>query len=101
MVAAKYVESPVAVLDYQINWAPWLTSPPAAPGDTLATSTWTWDTGIILTFLTFGPTTATVTVALNPAGGGVFGVGYNAVNTITTVGGRKTARTITFEFLPQ
>ncbi len=104
MVAAKYVDSPSAVLDYQINWAPWLASPPANPGDTIATSTWAQppgQTGLLLTSPSFTTTTATVTVALNAAGGGVAGVEYNAINTITTVGGRTQARTVTFEFVPE
>ncbi len=104
MVAAAYIDSPLAVLDYQINWAPWLTSPPALPGDTITTSTWTvptGQTGLTLTNETFTSTTATATVALNTVAGGVTGVVYDANNTIITAGGRTEARTIAFTFLPQ
>lgn len=101
MGVAKFVESPYAVLDYQINWATYLTSPPAPPGDTIATSTWTPPAGITLTNPAHTATTTTVTVALNTGAGGAPGVNYDVVNQITTVGGRTTARTLTFEFLPQ
>lgn len=101
MVAAKFVESPLAILDYQINWAPKLASPPSPPGDTIVTSTWTPPAAITLTNPSFTGTTATVTVALNTGAGGAVGVAYEVVNKITTAGGRTIARTITFEFLEQ
>jgi hypothetical protein len=101
VVAAKFVESPLSVLDYQIKWADKLASPPAPPGDAIATSTWTPDAHITLTNESQTDTTATVTVALNSGAGGVTGVEYDVVNVITTVGGRVYARTLTFEFLPE
>jgi hypothetical protein len=89
--AAKYVQSPAATLDYLINWAPYLTSPPAQPGDTITTSSWLADTGITITDLGHTDTTTSVRVTAGTLGGT-----YNAVNTITTSGGRTDERTLTF-----
>ena len=79
-----FLKDPQAVLDYQINWATWLSA------DTIATSTWTVPTGLTKASSTNTTTTATVWLS-----GGTADTSYNIVNTIVTAGGRTEERTLT------
>jgi len=81
-----YQKDPDAVLDYVIDWSTWLGI------DTIATSTWTADSGI--TVDSEQETTTTATVWLS---GGTAGSRYNVVNEITTNAGRTENRTIVIE----
>jgi len=83
-----------AVLDYSVNWAPWLS------GDTIVTSTWTCDTGITSSgavinqaAVTLGQGSQQITVpaamlATIWLSGGSAGQTYNVSDTITTTAGR-------------
>ena len=92
-VAARYIQSPTAVLDYLIDWAQWLASPPAAPGDTITSHTFTPDTGITVVDLGINNAATGVTLRVS---GGTIGVTYNIVSAITTAGGRTDERTFAF-----
>lgn len=80
-----YVKDPDAILDYSINWSSWLVT-----GDTIATSTWTAETGI--TVDSDSNTTTAATVWLS---GGTLGESYDVTNHIVTDAGREDDRTIT------
>lgn len=82
----SFLKDPAAVLDYELDWSTWL----ATVSDTIATSTWTADTGITVDDESNTTTTATVWLS-----GGTAGVTYSLVNRITTAGGRTDERTIT------
>jgi hypothetical protein len=84
MSIATFLKDPNAVLDYQIDWSPWLGA------DTIATSAWTVPSGITKDSDT--KTATTVTVWLSS---GVAGTKYALTNRITTAGGRTDDRTIT------
>lgn len=79
-------KDPDAVLDYYVNWAPWLN------GDTIVTSTWTVPSGI--TKDSDSHTDSLVTIWLS---GGTAGAEYTLVNHIVTasVPPKKEDRTIT------
>lgn len=81
----SYAKDPDAVLDYLIDWTAWL------DGDTIATSTWTVETG--LTKDSDSNTTTTTTIWVS---GGTAGTNYEATNHIVTDGGREDDRTLTF-----
>lgn len=70
-------KSSAATLDYTQNWSNWLAS-----GDTIATSSWSSETGITIDSHTNDTTTATVVVS-----GGTNGKTYKLTNTITTSNG--------------
>jgi hypothetical protein len=78
-------KDPNAVVDYQINWAPWL------DGDTIASSTWVVEAGITKVSDTFTNTTTTIWLS-----GGTTGP-YRLTNRIVTtnVTPRTQDRTIT------
>lgn len=78
-----FEKDPDAILDYQINWAIWLST------DTIGTSTWTVPTGI--TKVTDTSTTTTATIWLS---GGTADTDYRLVNKITTANGRTEERSI-------
>ena len=78
-----FEKDPDAILDYQINWATWLST------DTIATSTWTVATGI--TKVTDTKTTTATTIWLS---GGTADTDYRLVNKITTANGRTEERSI-------
>lgn len=81
------VKDPDAVLDYRIDWSLVLNN--STPADTISTSTWTVDSGLILdsTSNTSTETTAWVSAGtLNELG--------KLVNKIVTSGGRTHVRTI-------
>jgi hypothetical protein len=85
-------KDPQAVLDYDLDWAEWLTS---YPGDTLSSATWS----------TPSPVTSPPLIASSPylAGsksvvwlsGGLAGSTYTTTCTIYTTGGRIDERTVT------
>jgi hypothetical protein len=85
-----FQKDPDAVLDYIIDWSPWLGE------DTLSTSTW------IAPAEPSGPPTvnsdtnddSTATIWLSA---GVLGNDYAFVNRVTTTGGRTEDRTVTFK----
>lgn len=85
-IPLRFVRSPESVLDFTINWAPWL---PAE--DTIDTSNWTVGTpsGVTITSTSQSANTTTVWIS-----GGTAGVTYHVVNTITTTGGRTDERTL-------
>jgi hypothetical protein len=84
MSIATFVKDPNAVLDYQVDWSPWLGV------DTIATSAWTLPVGI--TQQSASNTTTTATIWLS---GGTVATKYPITNRITTAGGRTDDRTIT------
>lgn len=79
----SHSKDPDAVLDYMVDWTNWLA------GDTIATSTWSADTGI-----TIDSNTNTTTVATVWLSGGVAGEQYQVTNHIITAMGREDDRTI-------
>lgn len=72
-------KDPQATLDYSIDWAQWLA------GDTIQTSAWILQAGIVLS--ASSSTTTTTTVWLF---GGTAGQTYKITNMITTPAGRVT-----------
>ena len=80
-----YSQAPTEVLDYQINWLPYL-----AVGETIVTSAWTIPSG--LTDAGHSNTTTTATQWLT---GGVDGTAYIILNQITTT----SARTVDYSFI--
>lgn len=70
-------KDPDAVLDYQIDWATWLS------GDTISTSTWIVPAGIVKDSDSFTTTATTIWLS-----GGTAGDRYNITNRIVTAGGR-------------
>lgn len=78
-----YVKDPEAVLDYGLDWSAWLN------GDTIAASSWTVPTGIVMDSHSYDTTHTTVWLS-----GGTLGATYALTNRITTAGGRTDDRTI-------
>lgn len=83
MTLPLYTKDPNAILDYTINWAPFLGV------DTISTSAWIVPSGI--TNVTDTKTTTTTTIWLS---GGTIGSFYDLTNRIVSVGGRTDDRTI-------
>ena len=77
-------KDPDAVVDYQVDWWPWLDD------DTIASSVWIIPDGIAKDSDTYADKTTTVWLS-----GGADGQSYELVNRITTAGGRTEDRTIT------
>ncbi len=93
MVAQKKAtatKDPVAKLDFGFDWSAWLGT------DTILTSTWTADPGLILSGPTFDGTKTSVWIE-----GGVAGDKLSATNHITTVAGRIDERTIVISIKEQ
>lgn len=92
MAFDTYYKDPQAILDYKINWGPWLDT------DTIyldeetdqRSSTWSAPAGIQIVASSATDTTATVWLA-----GGTVGDRYDVTNEITTDGGRTDDKTIT------
>lgn len=84
MSIATFLKDPNAILDYQVDWSPWLGV------DTITTSDWIVPTGITKQSETNTATTATIWLS-----GGTAGTKYQLTNRITTAGGRTDDRTIT------
>ena len=86
----RHVKTPAEVLDYGWDWSRWL------DGDTLASSTWTVDTGLTIQSHTYD--TASTTIWLT---GGSEGATYQATNTVTTAAGRTAQRTFEIRIVTQ
>jgi len=69
---------PGSLLDYSIDWSKWLCD------DTIVSSSWSVDSGIVMTEETY--TTVSATIWLS---GGTDKTKYSIVNTITTAAGRS------------
>lgn len=82
-IIAVFIKDPDATLDYQIDWSDWLDD------DTIISSTWIVDTGIVNELDTFTDTATKVWLS-----GGVSQSRYEATNRITTGDGRIDDRTI-------
>lgn len=83
---AVYTKDPAAVLDYTIDWGPWL-----GPNDAISTATWTFPGGLANSGEVKSKTTATVFVS-----GGTDGTSYSIYVVIVTTGGRTDKRTLKF-----
>lgn len=81
----SFTKDPDEVLDYVRDWSAVLDD------DTIATSTWTPDTGITVDSSSNTTTTATVWVSC-----GTLGQTYGVRNRITTAGGRTYDKTLHF-----
>jgi len=68
----SFVKDPGARLPYTHDWTDWLN------GETIVTSTWTADAGIVIASISNDATTASVVLS-----GGTVGVTYKVVNRIT------------------
>lgn len=91
-MSSFYIHDPNALLDYDVNWAPWL-----ATGDSIASTTFTVvDVGIVLGTGGIAPsfTTDHTKVWVTPSG--MAGKEYRVMNAITTTQGRTENQTITF-----
>jgi hypothetical protein len=84
-MADSYIKDPDAVLDYQWNWASWLSD-----GDTIASATVTAPTGLTVDSIT--ATSSAVTAWLS---GGTAGTSYRVTCHIVTADGREDDRSIT------
>jgi len=73
------IKDPSALLDYVVDWAPWLTGSGA---DTLASVTWT-ATGLTVDHSSFTTTDATIWIS-----GGVVGALYAVTCHVVTAAGR-------------
>jgi hypothetical protein len=91
-VSSFYIHDPNALLDYDVDWAPWL-----ATGDSIASTTFTVvDVGIVLGTGGQAPsfTVDHAKVWVTPSG--TAGKEYRVMNSITTAQGRVEDQTITF-----
>lgn len=78
-----YLKDPDAALDYVINWSDFLGA------DTIASDSWTVQTGITSDLQTNTATTSTIWLS-----GGTIGAEYALTNRIVTAGGRIEDKTI-------
>lgn len=78
-----FVKDPQAILDYSLDWGPWL------DGDTISTSNWVVESPLVIESGTesFDSTTTVLFIS-----GGTAGQTYLVTNTITTAGGRTDER---------
>lgn len=81
-----FVKDPQSVLDYSLDWGPWL-----GATDTITISTWVLDSPLVSEGGGESNTDTTTTLFIS---GGEAGQSYNVTNSITTLGGRKDDRTI-------
>lgn len=88
MAFTKFTKDPDAVLDYEWDWAAWLTP----VSDTITTATFLPDPGI-----TVEATSHSATAAIAWISGGTKGNSYNVVCRIVTTEGRTDDRTYTFK----
>lgn len=86
-----FYKSPTAVLDYGVDWDPWL----SALTDTIATSVFTADSGITIVSQSNTSTGGTVWLS-----GGTLSQSYTITHTISTVGGRTDLRTFIVTIIP-
>lgn len=82
MAYTTFEKSPASVLDYSFDWSQWLEA-----GQTVATSSWTADTG-----MTIDSDTKTTTKTTAFVSGGIEGNSYFVSNTITTNDGLTVKR---------
>ncbi len=82
----KFQKSPIALLDYEIDWTKYL------QGDTIVTATFTADTGLTIHSHSNTDTTATVWLT-----SGTAGTTYNVQCEIVTAAGRTDERSITIQ----
>ena len=75
-------KDPNAVLDYQVDWTAWL-----GAGETIITSSWTVQLGIINDSSNFSGGVTTIWLS-----GGTLGKEYMVTNRIVTSAGRQEAR---------
>ena len=75
-------KAPSKPLDFMQDWSSWLST-----GDTIATSTWTVETGLTVDSETNTTTTATVIIS-----GGVAGTTYKITNSIVSANALETDR---------
>ena len=87
---ASFKKDPDAVLDYTVDWGPWLTG----IADTIATVTWLPDTGLTVVSDSNTATTATAFVS-----GGTVNTIKSLTCRVTTAGGRTDDRTISLKIL--
>ncbi len=78
-----FVQDPDAVLDYTIDWGPWLGS------DTITLSNWVAESPMSIPGGSESNTSTTTTLFLE---GGVDGDNYTITNNIVTLSGRKDDR---------
>ena len=81
-------KTPAEVLDYSLDWTPWLA------GDTIASSQWTADTGLTVAGNSFDSQATTVWLD-----GGTALERYRVVNKIITAAGRTAERAITIHIV--
>lgn len=79
----SFVKDPDAILDYYVDWGPWL------GGDTLVTSTWSTTSSVVLSQDEILGTLTRIWVS-----GGVVGEAVELVNHIVTAEGRADDRTV-------
>lgn len=77
-------KDPDEILDYSLDWGSRLDD-----GDQIETSTWTVPTGLTKGDTSFTASTTTVWLS-----GGTAGKRYNALNRVTTTGGRTKDQTV-------
>ena len=87
---ASFKKDPDAVLDYTVDWGPWLTG----IADTIATVTWLPDAGLTVVSDSNTATTATAFVS-----GGTVNTIKSLTCRVTTAGGRTDDRTISLKIL--
>lgn len=88
---STHEKTPGEVLDYEADWSGWMTE----ESDTIASSTWSAETGITIDSESNTTTLATVTLS-----GGKANRTYEVTNTVTTAGGRTLTRTLTINVVP-
>lgn len=82
-----YEKRPAEVKDYQVDWTRHLLVAGVDAGDTVTSSTWTAETGIVIDDDSSTTTTATVWLS-----GGTEGVAYTVTNRVVTAQGRTYER---------
>ena len=82
------LQDPDATLDYTFDWSHWLKT-----GDTISASTWA-SSNVNMVLASDSFTTTTTTIWIHFGALAEEGDQYEAVNTITTAGGRTDDRTI-------
>lgn len=80
------LKHPGALLDYCIDWTPWLGE------DTLASSVWEAPAGLVVEVSTNDTKTTTVWLS-----GGLANTKYLVTNTITTAAGRQETKSVFFK----
>ena len=80
-----FVKDPNAILDYSLDWGPWL------DGDTISTSTWVVESPLVIEAGSenFNDTVTTLYIS-----GGDVNQRYTVTNTITTAAGRRDDRSL-------